>query len=199
MTGPLAPNHRALAAPESLSARRGDGRHEVGPAVFSDDRIYRYTLTRTWDEYAPGLMVIGLNPSTADEHALDPTLRKVRGFAQRNGYGGFTMTNLFGIRATDPKVMMAAEHPVGPDNDRWLKKTAIAHVSILCAWGTKGGHRDRDRAVMEILAGIERRFGHDCSIMCLERTKDGYPKHPLYVANEVGDKALRERQRYVGR
>lgn len=181
-------DHRVGVPRESLSPRNGasaaDERHEVGPAVFSRDRIYRYTLTRTWDEYAPGLMVVGLNPSTADENQLDPTLRRVRAFAKRQGYGGFVMTNLFAFRATNPLNMRRAEEPVGPDNDHWLEKTAIQCVSVLCAWGTNGGHRDRDRAVMAILDGINRRFGGDMSIMCLGTTKDGYPRHPLYVAGD---------------
>lgn len=177
-----------LAAPASPSSPVAvpvaDERHEVGPAEFSPCRTYRYTLTRTWDVYQPTLMVIGLNPSTADERALDPTLRRVRHFAKRDGYGGFVMSNLFAIRATDPKVMMAADEPVGPDNDSWLEKLALGHVNILCGWGTKGGYRDRDVAVMEILTGVNERFGGDTSIMCLERTKDGHPKHPLYVKGD---------------
>jgi hypothetical protein len=194
-TGPLAPDHArpTSRAPESLSARHGDGRHEVGPAVFSDDRIYRYTLTRTWDERAPALLVIGLNPSTADETKLDPTLRKVRKFAKRDGYGGFVMANLFAFRATEPRDMMAAEEPVGPDNSLHLERLATSHVNILCAWGTNGGYRDRDRTVMGILNAVNERYGLDMSIMCLKRTKDGYPWHPLYVRDD------QPMQRYVGR
>jgi hypothetical protein len=41
---------------------------EVGEAHFSFDRVYRYALTRTWDERRPLGLIIGLNPSTADEH-----------------------------------------------------------------------------------------------------------------------------------
>lgn len=203
MTGPGQGNQSALTAPASPSTlpavaapvvvATADGRHEQGPAVFSEDRRYRYTLTRVWDDMLPALMVIGLNPSTADENVLDPTLRRVRHFAKRDGYGGFIMTNLFAIRATDPKVMMAAEAPVGPDNDHWLKQTFTSCVNVLCAWGTKGGHRDRDRAVMAMLNGVNERFGSDMSIMALEETKDGHPKHPLYVK---GDRPMRP---YVGR
>lgn len=40
------------------------------------------------------LLVVGLNPSTADETHPDPTVRKVVGFAEGGGYDGFAMLNL---------------------------------------------------------------------------------------------------------
>ena len=39
------------------------------------------------------LLVVGLNPSTADETHPDPTVRKVVGFAEGGGYDGFAMLN----------------------------------------------------------------------------------------------------------
>lgn len=188
-------------APLSLSSAAGshtlpvpgDGRHEAGPAVFSDCRTYRYTLTRMWDEKMPSLMVIGLNPSTADESALDPTLRRVRAFAKREGYGGFIMTNLFAFRATRPKDMRAADDPVGPANSLWLEHLAVTHLNVLCAWGNLGGFRDRDRTVMGILNAANERYGRDMSIMCLGTTMTGHPKHPLYIK---GDQPMIP---YVGR
>ncbi len=36
-------------------------------AILSDDRKYRYILSRTWDEIKPIVLFIGLNSSTADE------------------------------------------------------------------------------------------------------------------------------------
>jgi hypothetical protein len=63
-------------------------RAESGPAIFSPCHLYRYTLSRTWEEELPRLVVIGLNPSTADHRQLDPTLRRVRNFAQAWGLGG---------------------------------------------------------------------------------------------------------------
>jgi hypothetical protein len=36
-------------------------------AVISQDRLYRYSLTRVWDEKKRRVMFVGLNPSTADD------------------------------------------------------------------------------------------------------------------------------------
>lgn len=44
---------------------------------------YRYSLTRVWDESLPSVTFVLLNPSTADDVELDPTLRRCIGFARR--------------------------------------------------------------------------------------------------------------------
>jgi len=88
----------------------------VSGATFSTDRVYRYALWRVWDAALPSFVVIGLNPSTADETENDPTIRRCIGFAKREGCGGLVMLNLFAVRATDPRVMMAHPEPIGPDN-----------------------------------------------------------------------------------
>jgi hypothetical protein len=44
-------------------------------AVISDCEQYRYELRRVWDESAPLVLFIGLNPSTADGSSDDNTSR----------------------------------------------------------------------------------------------------------------------------
>lgn len=63
-------------------------------AILSDDRKYRYVLSRNWDETKPTVLFIGLNPSIADESEDDPTIRRCINFAKDWGYGGILMTNL---------------------------------------------------------------------------------------------------------
>ena len=93
-------------------------------AEFSKDRIHRYALYRVWDESKPLIMLIGLNPSTADENKDDPTIKRCVSFAKHWGYGGLIMVNIFAYRATDPRKMKKATDPVGPDNDKWIRKLA---------------------------------------------------------------------------
>ena len=92
--------------------------------AFSPDRVYRYTLLHSWaDMLSPELKTIAwiaLNPSTADENQLDPTLRRIRGFSAAWGYNSFMMLNAFAFRATDPKEMERAADPNGPENDAYL-------------------------------------------------------------------------------
>lgn len=115
-------------------------------ARFSPCRRYRYELWRRWDvPTAPFAMFIGLNPSTADETADDPTIRRCIRFARDWGFGGLLMTNLFAFRATDPAVMKAEAEPVGPENSAIIQSNACNAGIIIAAWGVHGVHMGRDR------------------------------------------------------
>lgn len=143
-------------------------------AIFSSDRNYRYALWRRWRNDIPYALFIGLNPSTADEDNDDPTIRRCKRFSKDWGYGGMYIVNLFALRATNPKVMLLHDFPVGLENDTWLKYFAYNAGVIVCAWGTYGGHKQRDQQVMDLLANYD--------LMCFGITKNGKPKHPLYIA-----------------
>lgn len=145
--------------------------------IFSPCRTWRYALRHTWadspDDRERSIVWIGLNPSTADENQLDPTLRRIRNYSRDWGFNTFHMLNLFAFRATDPRAMRRAPDPVGPDNDRWMLETARHADRIICAWGRHGRHLGRDAAVLALL--------QDFPLECLDRTKDGMPRHPLYL------------------
>lgn len=154
------------------------GEYEEGLAFFSPDREYRYWLTRDWSPDERRVMWIGLNPSTADEAKLDPTLRRILGFSKDWGYSGFVMTNLFAFRATDPKNMKALKgDPVGPDNDGHLLDIARESSLIICCWGVHGAHMARDRSVLDLLC----RWGHGPKLHALRVLSGGAPGHPLYL------------------
>ena len=44
------------------------------------------------------LLAIGLNPSTANEHKIDPTSRNIKNIANNNNYDGWWLTNLYTLR-----------------------------------------------------------------------------------------------------
>lgn len=142
-------------------------------AVFSQDRKYRYALWRKWEAITTYALFIGLNPSTADEHEDDPTIRRCKRFAKDWGFGAVCMVNLFALRATDPWKMLAHNNPVGPENDMWIQKLSHDAGVIVCAWGAHGGYMQRNKQVLEMLGGYE--------LMCLGFTKSGKPRHPLYI------------------
>jgi len=145
-----------------------------GGAVISADRRYRYYLRRTFDDTLPICGVVMLNPSTADETKLDPTLRRVLGYCRRWGFGGFRIANLFALRATDPRELLTADDPVGPDNDAWLRSLITEVDRVVVGWGTGRYPRigNRWERVAEILAPAKP--------VCLATAKDGQPCHPLY-------------------
>jgi len=146
-------------------------------AIISDCGRYRYALWRIWDPQQSQVLFICLNPSIADEHRDDPTLRRCVAFARRWHFGGLAMANLFALRATDPAALKRHGDPVGPDNDRSIQDLIAASECVVVAWGNKGQLMGRDRAVLAML---------DIPIYCLGRTKQGHPRHPLYVKRDVG-------------
>jgi hypothetical protein len=115
-------------------------------------------------------MFIGLNPSTADETADDPTLRRCMNFAREWGYGGVCMANLFAFRATDPDAMKRAEDPVGRRNDWWLLRLAGEAELVVAAWGNHGAHLGRSAHIRRLLPGLH----------ALKLNASGEPAHPLY-------------------
>lgn len=144
-------------------------------AQFSDDRKYRYALWRIWDNSKPHVLFIGLNPSTADETKNDPTIRRCIQFAMDWGYGGICMANLFAFRATDPKIMKQSIEPIGPENNMWLITLNQGTCLTIAAWGINGNYLGRDKDVIKLLPNM----------WCLGTTKNGYPKHPLYLRKDT--------------
>ena len=132
---------------------------------------YRYTLSRVWDLTLPVITFVLLNPSTADAVRLDPTLRRCVGFAKREGCGGMVILNLYAFRTKEPKMMMAAFDPVGPDNDRML---AGVTGTVVVGWGMNA-NPDRVTRALALLPRVH----------ALGVTKDGHPRHPLYVPAEA--------------
>lgn len=154
--------------------------------LFSACRQYRYELVHRIEEVAPHaehgdtfLPWIGLNPSTADEQNLDPTLRRVRRFTAEAGFNHFVMLNLFAFRSTDPVALQHAMNPVGWDNDATIRKWAEKSQFVVCAWGSHHGHISRWRKVVEMVSAA------GAQLYALGTNLDGQPKHPLYLKAET--------------
>jgi hypothetical protein len=144
-------------------------------AKLSSCRKYRFALWRTWDDSKPFVMIIGLNPSTADEVENDPTIIRCINFAKYWGYGGVCMANLFAYRATDPSVMKSKIDPVGTENDMWLTNLAQDAGIVVAAWGNDGSHLNRSSVVKELLPNLHY----------LKMNKSGEPAHPLYLKGDL--------------
>ena len=149
-------------------------------AIISDCGKYRYRLTRVWNDAKPPMCWIMLNPSTADAFVDDPTIRRCIGFAKSMDFGGIVVVNLFALRATDPAELMVSEHPaeaadapVGTNDSHVLE--CAKQYGAVCAWGANPAAKYRAPYVLKLLQreGIEPD--------CLGVTRDGHPKHPLYV------------------
>jgi hypothetical protein len=116
-----------------------------------------------------------LNPSTADELTLDPTVTRCRNFSRTWGFPAFEVVNLFAWRATAPADLFRAADPVGPANDHAILDAANRAGVIVLAWGNHGLKRGRAMEVLSLLAKRGR------ALHCLRVTSEGQPAHPLYL------------------
>lgn len=145
-------------------------------AGLSDCGRYRYRLDRRWGD-GPLMGFIMLNPSTADAEQDDPTIRRCIGFAKREGCGGLVVVNLFALRATNPADLWATrpDKRHGPRSS-FEYDSAIRGVTgpLVAAWGADVAKHDPEIVKMAV-------WYHGADLLCLGKTKDGHPRHPLYV------------------
>lgn len=146
--------------------------------VFDVSGRYRYSLWRAWSAYHPKIAFVLLNPSTADEEKNDPTIRRCIGFARAWNFGSMEVVNLFAYRATDYRELFKISDPIGEENNHFLMQVVERCSTVVVGWGARGTLFDRDLQVMPLLAGRK-------NVYCLGITKDGQPRHPLYVKGDT--------------
>jgi hypothetical protein len=159
-------------------------KHIHRSAEISECGRYRWWLRRSWQLWDNGLHVQGkgtccfgmLNPSDADGTIDDPTVRRCVNFARSWGYDAMTVRNLFPFRSPDPKSLLTAHEPTGGHRgDIELLASCTADLLVV-AWGA-GVPFGRDRAALAMFAD----HFPDKPLYCLGKTKQGHPRHPLYV------------------
>ena len=149
-------------------------------------KTYRYSLKGNAAAINP-LIVIGLNPSTADEEKPDQTMKRVVSLMEINGFDGFVMLNLYPLRTPYPKKLKS----IGIDSEEHktnLEKidSCIKYISkptILLAFGA-------NIAKIKGLANCFKDIVEQCKSYnpdwcCLDKTKDGHPKHPLFLPEDL--------------
>ena len=168
----------------------GYGADSARTASISEDGLYRYRLGRDWTPRGREKKVatfIMLNPSTADSNEDDPTIRRCIGFADEFGCTALTVVNLYAFRATDPRALTYWESQGadlnGPMNYDYLRiaiQTATrSHWPLVAAWGSFVDQLSSSKAQ---LGWLRRELTYQWGVAtCLGKTKDGHPRHPLYL------------------
>jgi hypothetical protein len=144
-------------------------------AILSDDKKYRYQLSRIWDEDKPCILFIMLNPSTADEEHDDPTIRRVINFAHSWDYGGVYVGNLYAFRSTDPKALKSVENPIGDDNITHIQRMISLTTMVVYAWG----NNQKEPEWLYTLVSTP---------YCIDTSIKNIPKHPLYLKGDLQPK-----------
>ncbi len=152
--------------------------------LTSDDDKCRYALGSVGKK---NLVVIGLNPSTADDKKPDATLRKVIGFVQRHSYDGYIMLNLYPQRATYPELLHkrrnTSYHRKNLEVIIDIVSSSDSH-SILAAWGNTIQIR---KYLFINLKEIYMNLSSPARWLQIgEGTALGHPRHPSRVAYQAG-------------
>lgn len=159
--------------------------YEINIYPNSNNNNERYILGKLGKK---PLIIIGLNPSIANDKEPDMTMKKIIGFAERNNYDSFIMLNLYPQRTTQPKNL----HKILNSN---LHKTNVNHIiellssynnaTILAAWGEKILIRPfLKNCLVEIVSSTSSLKVKWLKIGDL--TKNGHPRHPSRVSYELG-------------
>ncbi|MDD5366463.1 MAG: DUF1643 domain-containing protein [Gallionellaceae bacterium] len=141
------------------------------------DDHWRFTLGKCGSRK---LFVIGLNPSTATQEKADTTVAKAERVAERNGYDGFVMLNLYPVRATNYH-----ELPADVDREAYtMNQDRIVEIVskeskpvIWAAWGESILARDY---FMTAAADLIKRLGTYSPVWQHfgTMTATGHPRHP---------------------
>jgi hypothetical protein len=149
-------------------------------AWISTDDLYRYQLTRQLkpnpNVSTIGMTVtfVGLNPSIADATVDDPTVRRCIGYAYDWGFTLLHMVNLFAKRATNPRKLRSGASAIGEHNDDCIHSCCKNSHLVVAAWGADPFAPARaSRVISDGLLG-------DYAVLGL--TRDGQPRHPLYMS-----------------
>ncbi len=151
-------------------------------AVFSSCRTWRYSLGREVDPLLGRgtLLLLGVNPSDADEETNDQTIRKDMGFCRVLGFARITKGNLFAYCSKDIRGLRDAADPIGPDNDEALRRLMGEADAVVACWGPTAkvprALRGRWREVTAIAAEM------GVALQCFGTAKDGQPLHTLTLS-----------------
>ena len=149
---------------------------EMAGAEISERGLYRHQLWRRWGR-GPQVLWIMLNPSTADGKEDDATIRRCIGFTRAWGCDGFTVVNLYALRATDPRELRGNKTPNTESSLVLYGALGGEWKHIVAAWGTAAPISRHLLAIKEV--GVS--MMSDRKLECLGITQAGHPRHPLYV------------------
>jgi hypothetical protein len=148
----------------------------------SEDNSLRYALGTAGTN---PLVVIGLNPSTADKEKSDQTITRVMGIADRAKKDSFIMINLYPLRSTSPdnlpKEFNSEYHKTNLEIiDATLKD--YQEIDVLVGYGDNIGIRPYLwDCLKDIVQTINQHKVNWYKIGSV--TKNGNPRHPSRISN----------------
>jgi hypothetical protein len=156
------------------------------PTIYinNNDNSCRFALGT---EGIKPLIVVGINPSTADDKNPDRTINRVKGFAEGNGYDSFIMLNLYPQRTPFPSDLHSTmELSIHNQNLKTISDILAknSNATILAAWSEKIVVREYLKECLKAIFETTKKFNVNW-INLGDLTKSGHPRHPLYASYSV--------------
>lgn len=152
--------------------------------VTENDNTVRYILGTKGKKT---LCCIGINPSTAEPNKLDATIRSVKTIAQNNEYDSFIMFNVYPVRSTIFENLSQKENKLY--NERNIKEILNVIKKLpkpVNIWVAYGNLIDKRKYTRECFNNLKKELDtFDCRYWCCGLTKNGNPKHPLYLNSKT--------------
>jgi len=131
------------------------------------------------------LICFGVNASTAEPDKLDRTVNRVCSAAQKEGFDGWIMLNLYPQRATNfNDVHKVIDKRLHSENLKHIKKT-LRDYPKLTVWAAWGNLIEVRPFLKECLKDILGTVGHRPWIHKGSLTAQGHPRHPLYLRSDA--------------
>ncbi len=160
-------------------------------AVFSDDEIKRYSLTKVWDSTKARLGIVMLVPNSASGIELDNTTMLVLNNASRLGYGSVSIVNLF---ATIGDYRLTHSEDEDAENINAIAEMAKAVDTIVYAAGvgkaTNKSFIKRQTQVLMALRPYEEKL--KCITNRLGTARYQHPLSPVVREWTISDMSVTE-------
>ena len=152
------------------------------PNFYSE---YRYILGTVGNK---PIIVIGINPSTAEPDNIDNTIKSVERLALKNGYDSYIMCNVYAQRATEPNAMDEffnyKLHQENIKAFRWIFNRVKGNPTIWAAWGTNIKRRSYLEDCLKEIVNLSEEFD-SIWLKAGNLLKKGHPHHHLYLSNNT--------------
>ncbi|TCC97485.1 DUF1643 domain-containing protein [Pedobacter frigidisoli] len=160
-------------------------KYNINVYEINSDNTNRFVLGNAREK---PLLVIGLNPSIANDSIPDPTIKKVMGFAEGNGFDSFIMLNLYPQRATNPSDLhLEINELLMEENLRHIETILlnIPNSMIMASWGEKIRERQYFKKCINSIYQLSTK--HNSKWLKIGTlTNSGHPRHPLYSSFHLG-------------
>jgi hypothetical protein len=152
-------------------------------AILSPCGQYRPRLDREIQAEGITVLLVGVNPSTADATVNDATIRKDMGFGRRLGWARIMKGNVFDWRATDVGELARVPRPVSAANLAHLARMGAEADLIVPCWGRRDKVPRALHYQIDFTLEFLRALGKP--LKCFGLTAGGDPLHTLMLGYDT--------------